>query len=191
MAGTVVRHKLYGNYGVSLFELLVAILLLALASGMIYSVMQVGIRFSEKGEAKLLAIAREQGILDLLHQQIKSAWFDQKLNKLGISADQDMLRVVTCQPLVFRTAGVVLAIYRYNETEHLLYYLEKQDYYNTDYGDTYVPEYDDMQLLAKNVVGLTMEFYDKEMKVTIGLEGREYDFYPKATGAILGLGQVP
>lgn len=182
------RHsRLSDAAGTTLFELLVAVLLLALASGMIYSVLQVSIRFSEKGEAKLLAIAREQGVLGLLQGQIKCAWFD---NKPMISADQDILRVVTSQPLVFRT-GVVLAIYRYDETEQRLYYLEKQDYYNTDYGETYIPAYDDMQLLSKNVAGLTMAYYEKEMKVSIGLGGKDYDFYPKATGVILGLPPLP
>jgi hypothetical protein len=174
--------------GVTLFELLVAVLLLAMVSGMIYSVLHTSIRFSEKGEKKIQEMTRQHGLLELMHKQIKCAWYDNTQNKIMISADNDILRVVTRHPLLYRSVGLVLAVYRYNGDEQAMYYLEKKDFYNLDYNDQYVPDFDAMELLAPNSVTISMSYDDEAKVVTVEAGETSYEFIPRASDIVHGQG---
>ena len=54
-----------GQRGITLFELLIAVVLLGMVSTMIYSVLNVGITFSAKGEKHLETLARKKNLLSL------------------------------------------------------------------------------------------------------------------------------
>lgn len=166
--------------GFSLFELLIAMLLLAMVSVMIYSILNVGIRFSEKGNNRILAMERKYGMVSLLQRQIKSAVYDTKKKQLLMAANDDLFRVVTRNPFIYQYAGVVLAIYRYSASESAIYYTEKRDYWNIDYDDEYVPDFDTMVLLARDEEGLNV-VYDQEMgpEVTFTYQGEEYSLVPR------------
>jgi prepilin-type N-terminal cleavage/methylation domain-containing protein len=167
------------NRGFTLFELLVAVLLLAVVSTMIASVLSAGINFAGKGEQRILALEREHGFLKLLHGQVRAAHFDDRQRKMLISAGDSILRVVTREPLLYRDAGPVLAIYRYREEDGGVYYTEKRDYFNIDYDEEYLPDFDDMRYLlhAGESPGLA---YDEESgAVAVRFAGREYEFSPR------------
>ena len=172
--------------GVTLFELLVAVLLLSIASGMIYSVLHTGIRFSEKGEKKIQEMARQHGLLELMHKQIKSAWFDNKQRKIMISADNEILRVVTRRPLLYRSVDLVLAVYRYNGDEQAMYYLEKKDFYNQDYNDQYYPDFDEMELLAPDIVMISMDYDDEAGVVVVEAGEKSYEFIIRSSNTMHG-----
>lgn len=166
--------------GVTLFELLVAVLLLGMVSTMIYSVLNVGIGFAKKGEQHILAIEQEQGILALFHRQINSAWYDAKQRKIMISADDDMLRIFTHQPFIYKkAAGLVLAIYRYDAAEQAVYYTEKRDFYNVDYTEDYTPDFADMKFLVKAAKPLSWAYDPDTGGVTVTYGEKHYDFFPK------------
>lgn len=156
-----------GRGGFTLFELLVAIVLLTMVSGMLYSVLHNGIRFVDRGGEKILAVETSHNLLQLLYAQIVSASFDDRTKNVVLSGDGETLKVVTCTPLLYRYAGVVLAIYRYNAAERRLYYMEKRDYYNIDYGEDYLPDFSDMVMLADNLDELTMVVDDESKMATI------------------------
>ncbi len=164
--------------GFTLFELLVAVLLLAMISAMIYSVLNVGIKFAEKGETKILRLERRLSLVDLLHRQVKSAWYDEKKKKVIISSDNETFRLVTRCPFFYPAAGVVLALYRYDPAEGTLYYQEKRDYYNSDYDDEYVPDFEDMRFLLGEVASFSLEYEEEEGAVKLEFDEREYDFLP-------------
>ena len=170
---------LVSQTGVTLFELMVAVLLLGMVSTMIYSLLNVGITFAEKGEAQILAMEQEHGLLDLLHRQINSAWYDTRLKKIRIVAEDDTLKIFTRQPLLYRTAGLVLAIYRYDPAEQTLYYTEKRDYYNIDYTDEYVPDFDDMYFLLSPNKEVAWSQDEEAGSVSIEYGDKQYEFIPK------------
>lgn len=178
--------KHFSCAGVTLFELLVAVLLLSMVSGMIYSILHTGIRFSEKGDKKIQAMARQHGLLELMHKQIKCAWFDKTLRKVRISADDEILRVATRRPLLYRSAGLVLAVYRYNGDEQSMYYLEKRDFYNQDYNDQYVPDFDEMELLAPDSVIISMSYDDDAGIVTVETGETSYEFVARSSETLHG-----
>lgn len=154
-------------------------MLLAMISTMIYSVLNVGIKFSHKGESQILSMERNRGFLALLHQQVNSAWYNMKSKKIEISADGDILRLVTRRPLFSRQSGPVLAVYRYNDAEQTVYYAEKKDFYNPDYDDEFVPGFDEMFALIQTDGDLILE-YDPEIgEVAVEYEGRQYIFTPR------------
>lgn len=167
--------------GFTLFELLVAILLLAMVSVMLYSVLNVGIKFSAQGSRRVLAMEREYGLLNLLKSQISSAVYDYKTKKLLISSADDIFRLVTRNPYIYENAGIVLAIYRYNSSEQAIYYSEKRDYYNTDYPyDKYVPDFDEMTILSRNISSFAVTYdQDTGPEVDITYEGQNYSVVPK------------
>lgn len=167
--------------GFTLFELLVAVLLLAMVSVMLYSVLNVGIKFSAQGNRRLLAMEREYGLLNLLKSQISSAVYDYNKKKLLISSDDDIFRLVTHSPYIYENAGTVLAVYRYNSSEQAIYYTEKRDYYNTDYPyDKYVPDFDEMTILSRKVDSFTVTYdQDTSPEVDITYEGQDYRIVPK------------
>ncbi len=171
------RNRSRQEAGFTLFELLVAVVLLAMVSSMIYSVLGVGIRFSDKGEQRILAMAREHGVLHLLRGQVVSAMYNQKFRQPRISASNETVRIVTRQPFLNRKAGVVMAMYRYNEEDQTLYYLEKLDYYNIDYDD-YVPDLADMLPLAQ--LALQLEYDSEAMTLTVEQDGQSFSFRPKS-----------
>jgi prepilin-type N-terminal cleavage/methylation domain-containing protein len=165
--------------GFTLLELLVAVLLLAVVSTMIASVLSAGINFAEKGERRILALEREHGFLKLLHGQVRAAHFDERQRKVLISAGEDILRVVTREPLLYRGAGPVLAIYRYHEDEGSLYYTEKRDYYNIDYGEEYVPDFEEMRYLLRTDGPPGLAYDEEAGAVSVRFAGREYEFFPR------------
>lgn len=165
--------------GVTLFELLVAVLLLALVSTMIYSVLNVGISFAAKGEKKIFAMSQEQGFFELLDRQITSAWYDPRQRKIRISADETTLKIFTHQPLLYRNVGLVLAIYRYDPAENTVYYTEKRDYYNIDYTDDYVPALENMYFLLRTKSPLAWSYDEEAESVTVNYGDKQYELIPK------------
>jgi hypothetical protein len=155
-------------------------LLLAMVSVMIYSVLNVGIRFTDKGNRRILAMERKYGLISLLQRQIKSAVYDVKKKQILMSADDDLFRVVTRSPFLYQYAGVVLAVYRYSASGSAIYYTEKRDYWNIDYGEDYVPEFADMVLLAMDVEPLNIA-YDREAgpEVSFEYQGEAYTLVPR------------
>lgn len=164
--------------GFTLFEVMVAVFLLAMVSSMIYSILNVSIKFSEKGENRILEFEREQGLLGLLERQIKNGWYDEQKKEVDITAEETMLRVVTRAPLLYPHAGVVVAVYRYDPQSSELYYLEKRDFYNTEYGSEYVPAFDEMQLLLEDCPPLSFAYEEDSSAVTVNYGDREMQFTP-------------
>lgn len=165
--------------GITLFELLIAVVLLGMVSTMIYSVLNVGINFSARGGKHLERQARERNLLSLLRRQVNEASYDLRSGKVEISGGDGLLRIVTRQPLLHRTAGLVLAVYRVNAAEQTLYYLEKKDYFNVEYGEKFLPDFSEMEKMyaADRPVVLTYDSGKGSVSVNLGEE--EFVFYPK------------
>ena len=165
--------------GFTLFEVMVAVLMLAMVSSMIYSILNVSIRFSEKGDNSILQLEREQGLIGILQRQIKNGWYDEQKKQVDIIApDETMLRITTRAPLLYPLAGVVIAVYRYDPDSATLYYLEKRDFYNIDYNEDYVPAYEDMQPLVENCLPLSFSYEENSSSVTVVYDGKEFNFTP-------------
>lgn len=164
--------------GFTLFEVMVAVLLLAMVSSMIYSILNVSIKFTEKGENQILKLEREHGLLTLLQRQITSAWYDSKQKQVPLVADDNMLRVVTRESLLYPYNRLVLALYRYDPDGQTLYYTEKRDFYNIDYDDEYVPELDDMIVLMENCPSLSFTYEDGSSSVGVVYDEKEFEFTP-------------
>jgi prepilin-type N-terminal cleavage/methylation domain-containing protein len=160
--GKAMRADKFWHKGVTLLELLVAMILLVMVSAMLYSVLNAGIGFSRKGEEKLRQVGRGRALLELLHRQVHGAWFDKRLKKLRLETDGDYLRLVTTAPLLNRDSGLTLALYFYDPARDTLYYKESRDFYNPDYEEDYRPRREEMTVLMKDVGGIAWEFDDSE-----------------------------
>ncbi|MFZ5774070.1 MAG: PulJ/GspJ family protein [Thermodesulfobacteriota bacterium] len=170
-----------GERGVTLLELLVAMVLLAMVSAMLYSVLRVGIGFSATGTRHLERLAREQNLLNLMRRQVASVWFDPRRGAAGISSAPGVLRLVTRQPLLHRDAGVVLAVYRVDPEGPALYYQEKKDFYNVAYGREYIPDFQEMErLYAPGGQRLELEYRPEQGGVVLTVGEASYTFFPKA-----------
>ena len=167
--------------GFSLFEVLIAMVLLAMVSVMIYSVLNVGIKFTDQGARKILAMERKYAFLTLVERQISSAVYDSVNRRIMMRADDDLFKVVTRNPFIYPEAGVVLAIYRYNAGEQAIYYTEKRDYYNIDYGEDYMPDFGEMTVLARDEEAFSVQ-YDEEAgpEVLFTYRDEEYSLVPKS-----------
>ena len=170
---------LLSEQGVTLFELLVAILLLGIISTMIYSALNIGIRFSDKGSDRIVTISREQGLRSLLYRQIRNARFDERTKKAHVIVDKDTLKIQTRIPILYRASGLVLAMYRHNADEEVLYYTEKIDFYNPEYDEDYIPDFEDMLPLAKVGEGFYLAQEPGTDFVEIGFGDDVYTFEPK------------
>ena len=177
------KNVLFKNHqaGFTIFELLIAMILVTMVSVMIYSILNVGIQFSSKGDKKILALERQFGFLSLMKRQVSSALYNVKERKLLIYADDTLFRIVTRNPFIYRSAGVVLAFYRYDSGSQTVYYMEKRDYYNIDYDEEYVPDFDEMIELACNEESFSIS-YEEALGPEVILEyrGEEYVFLPKS-----------
>ena len=98
--------------GVTLFELLVAMMMLVLVSAMLYSVLNAAIKFSEKGESRIQLIEQERSFLSLLRRQVHGIRYDSIKKKLQIFAEGNLLKIVTSSSIIERDAGVVMAALR-------------------------------------------------------------------------------
>lgn len=165
--------------GFTLFEVLVAMLLLGMISAMIYSVLNAGIRFSDQGGRRLQAIARESGFLSLLHRQVRSALYDSRKKTVAISSDTGLLRIVTRSPLLYRAGGVVLAVYRFEDGGQQVYYTEKKDFYNIDYGEDYIPDPDEMIDLVTLDESMSVNYDAEAGSVSVEYGGKQYLLYPR------------
>jgi prepilin-type N-terminal cleavage/methylation domain-containing protein len=174
------RVRSRGSGGFTLFEVLIAMILMAMVAVMIYSVLNVGIKFTDQGGRKILAMERKYAFLTLVQRQVISAVYDGTQRRILMSADDDIFKVVTRYPFVYPEAGVVLAIYRYSAADKAIYYTEKRDYYNTDYGDDYVPDFKDMTVLAWDEGPFSVKYdADKSPEVLFTYRGQEYSLVPK------------
>ena len=172
-------HPHKNNSGFSLLELLIAALLVMMISAMIYSVLNVSIKFTHKGETKLLAMAREQGFLSLIHQQINGTLYDRQKKEMQIISNENVLTLTTNRPLLSRGTGLVLAVYRYEAGEQTIYYTEKKDFYNPDYDEEYIPDLDEMYPVITTADDFFMEYDEETGEVLVVYEGAEYTFKPK------------
>ena len=160
-------------------ELLIAVLLVTMISVMIYSVLNVGITFSHKGEARLLSLTREQSFLSLLHQQVESVLFNQQQNKVEIFADDESLRLITKRPLIYPDAEVVLAVYRFNTADQTVYYTEKKDFYNPDFDQDWLPDFEEMLAIISTENDFLLEYDPDSGQVTVVYENNQYTFTPR------------
>lgn len=179
MPATTRAMTLPNAQGVTLFELLVAVLLLGLVSTMIYSMFDVSIRISAKGEARIEELAREQGLLELLGRQVNDAWYDVKQRRIRAAKQGELFQLYTRFPLLHRDAGVVLAIYRYDEATRTLYYTEKRDFYNADYTPEFVPDQAEMRVLARFTRPLTLTYEAGSDLVSVAFGDDHYQFLPR------------
>ncbi|MCK4838779.1 MAG: prepilin-type N-terminal cleavage/methylation domain-containing protein [Desulfobulbaceae bacterium] len=175
------RINLAGSQkGVTLIELMVAMLLLVMVTSMLYSVLNVGIKFSQKGEDRLAVIGLERSFLDLLHRQVHGVWYDQRQKKLMIVVEENLLKMVTTSPLVERNAGLVLAVYLYDPGEEVLYYTEKLDFYNIDYDENYSPDPAEMIVLLRDIDEIDWQYDDTEGVLAVSYLGQEYELLPRS-----------
>jgi prepilin-type N-terminal cleavage/methylation domain-containing protein len=166
--------------GVTLVELMVAMLLLVMVTAMLYSVLNVGIKFSQKGEDRLAVIGLERSFLDLLHRQVHGVWYDQRQKKLLIDAKSNLLKMVTTSPLVERDAGLVLAVYLYDSAEGVLYYTEKLDFFNVDYDEGYSPAPAEMIVLLRDIDEIDWQYDETDGVLAVSYLGRDYEMLPRS-----------
>ena len=164
--------------GFTLFEVLVAVLLLAIISSMIYSVLNAGIRFSDQGDKKILKLERQLGLLTLLQRQVQGAWYDERKKQVIISAEESLLRLATTASLLYPSAGVVMAFYRVEQGSDALYYTEKKDFYNADYNEDYEPDFEDMQLLLEESGAIQFDYDEESKTVRLTFLESEHEFFP-------------
>lgn len=163
-----------GERGVTLLELLVAMLILVMVSVMLYSLLNIGIGFSRKGEARARLAGREHAFLELLHRQVHGAWYDQKQKKVLIGDTKNQLTLVTSAPLLNRDLGMVIAVYLYDPAADTLYYMEKKDFYNANYRENYQANRLEMRVLMKEVGGLDLDYKADEGLLKVTCRGRQY-----------------
>ena len=93
--------------------------------------------------------------------------------------DDESLRLITMRPLMYRDAEVVLAIYRFNTDDRTVYYTEKKDFYNPDFDQDYLPEFDDMAALISIENDFSWDYDPDSGEVTIEYENSGYTFKPR------------
>ncbi len=175
------RINLAGSQkGVSLIELMVAMLLLVMVTSMLYSVLNVGIKFSQKGEERLAVIGLERSFLDLLHRQVHGVWYDRRQKKVMITANKNLLKMVTTSPLVERNAGLVLAVYLYDPGEEVLYYTEKLDFFNIDYDENYSPDPSEMIVMLRDIDQIDWQYAETDGVLAVSYLGQDYEILPRA-----------
>lgn len=169
------------QHGFTLFEILISVVLLGIISAMIYSVLNMSIRFVDKGEERIRAIAREQGVHNLLRRQVESAFYDSKKRAILMSTSEggDIVRLATRSPLINRSAGLVMAFYRYEPGEDALYYGEKRDFFNIDYDEAYEPRLDEMHLLTTGIGGFSALYDEESGGLRLEFRGRSYSMIPR------------
>ncbi|HSH13054.1 MAG TPA: prepilin-type N-terminal cleavage/methylation domain-containing protein [Desulfurivibrionaceae bacterium] len=160
--------------GVTLLELLVAMLILAMVSVMLYSVLNVAIGFSSKGEARARQAGREHAFLELLHRQVQGTWYDRKQKKVLIESLGHQLTMVTTAPLLNRDQGLVLAVYLYDPADDVLYYTEKKDFYKSDYRENYQADRREMLVLMTEVGDLALDYQDDDGLLKVTWRGHEH-----------------
>ncbi|MBU0674223.1 MAG: prepilin-type N-terminal cleavage/methylation domain-containing protein [Proteobacteria bacterium] len=174
------RLRGVGQAGMTLFEMMIAMVMMVMVTSILYSVLNVGIKFSSKGEARIMADEQERSFLDLLHRQVQGAWYSLGEHRVMINSADEQLVMVTSQPLLNRTDGLVVAIYSYDDRDGTVYYTEKRDFYNETYYEDYQVDLDDMIVLLKNRKDFTMSFEDLTGTFEVTLEGRSHEFIPRS-----------
>lgn len=160
--------------GVTLLELLVAMLVLAMVSAMLYSVLNVAIGFSSKGEARARQAGRGHAFLELLHRQVHGTWYDRKQKKVLIESLGNQLTMVTTAPLLNRDLVLVLAVYLYDPDADVLYYTEKKDFYKSDYRQNYQADPREMLVLMTEVDDLGLDYQADEGLLKVTYRGRQH-----------------
>lgn len=168
--------------GVTLVELMVAMLLLVMVTAMLYSMLNVGIKFSQKGENRLALIGLERSFLNVLHRQVHGAWYDQRQKKLLLDAKRNLLKIVTTSPLLERDGGLVLAVYLYDPGNGVLYYTEKLDFFNVAYDEGYAPAPAEMIVLLRDIEegGIDWQYDEADGVLAVSYLGRDYEMLPRS-----------
>jgi len=109
---------------------------------------------------------------------VHGGWYDERQKKVIVSAEENVLRIVTTAPLLYPEAGVVAAFYRFDSNEEALYYQEKRDFFNIDYDDQYQPDFEDMHLLLEDAGPLEFGYDEDSNVVQVTFMGEEYEFLP-------------
>ncbi len=169
------RPRLASYRGLTLFEVMVAMVIMVTVMVMLYEAMSSGISFSNRGKAKMDALEHHTAVLDLLHRQIHAAVYDRAGKKVRLKVDADRLSFVTLTPLI-AVSGPVFVSYRVDYGR--LYYLEKRDYFNEDYLDN-EPDPREMTVLLADAGDLAFAESDDPGGVTVTHRGRSYTIFPR------------
>ena len=164
--------------GFTLLEVMVAMVMLTMLASMVYSVLHAGIGLAEKGEALLVELQQEQGLIALLQRQVRSCRYGEVSKKIDIMAEGGLLKIITRASVLFPGGGLVLAVYRYDSDHNRIYYLEKRDYYSADYGEDYVPDYSEMMVLLEDSGEVEFTYDDEEDTLHLKYLGQEIEFRP-------------
>lgn len=166
------------NRGFTLLEVMVAMVMLTMLASMVYSVLHAGIGLAEKGDDRLVELQRQQGLVALLQRQVRSSQYLETTKKINILADGGLLKIITDSSVFFPEGGLVLAVYRYDRAGDRIYYLEKRDYYNVDYGDDYVPDFSEMMVLLEDSGEIDFIYDEDEEILRLQYQDQKIEFKP-------------
>ena len=172
--------------GMTLVEVMVAMLLLAMVATMVYSILNRAMVFHAKGEEKVSAIEKRQGLLALLQRQVRSGWYDERLARVVLKGEDDTVWLVTRAPLLYPEQGTVLAIYRLDRENGVLYYMEKRDFYIPENREL-VPDFVDMSPLLRDTGDMDLFFDEERGCLCLRWQEKSYDFWPWCSEELKGV----
>lgn len=167
--------------GFTLLEVMVSVLIFSMISVLIFSMLDRSFVFTAKGEARVLHLEQQYGLINLLRRQVQGAWFDPKLKKMHLSSETDrQFALITTSSLMFPGSIVVIAFYEFDPNDATLYYTERRDFYNPDYGKEFPPQTEMIPLLTVTDPFSLQADPDSDF-VILHFSNREYTFHPLCT----------
>jgi prepilin-type N-terminal cleavage/methylation domain-containing protein len=167
--------------GFTLLEVMISIFIFGLISALVFSILDRSFVFSAKGEARVLEIEQQYGLINLVRRQVQGAWFDQKRKKVHISSEtENRFALITTSSLMYSPSVLVMAFYEFDPRDSMLYYTERRDFYNLDYRDE-PPATEDMIPLLHIEGDFSLQADPDSDFVILLFKNKKYVFHPFCT----------
>lgn len=167
--------------GFTLLEVMISILMFSMISVLIFSMLDRSFVFTAKGEAQVLRLEQQYGLINLVRRQVQGAWLDPKQKKVHLNSENEyQFSIITTSSLMFQGSPLVIAFYEFNPGDATLYYTERKDYYNPDYVDQF-PDLEEMIPLLHVPEPFSLQADAESDFVTLFFNNEHYIFHPFCT----------
>ena len=169
------------QHGFTLLEVMVSIFIFSLISMLIFSILDRSFVFTAKGEARVLEIEQQYGLINLVRRQVQGAWFDQRQKKIQMSSEtENRFALITTSSLMYNSSVLVMAFYEFDPRASILYYTERKDFYNTGYSSM-PPEVTEMIPLLHVDGAFSLQADPDSDFVVLRYKEKKYVFHPFCT----------
>lgn len=162
--------------GLTLLEVMISVLIFSMISVLIFSILDRSVVFTAKGEKRVRSLEQHYSLTNLVRKQVQGAFITKSTITINTPSDHQF-SIITTASIMYPPSTLIVAFYDFDPQTGILYYTERRDFYNLEYGEQF-PAIEEMIPLLTSSAPFSLERQEDSNWVTLKLAGKTYTFHP-------------